>query len=288
MARALAARGESVIGIGHGDWDPDQRRHWGIAEWHAADVTLDALVACGGRPGAVFHCAGSGSVGFSATSPHDDYQRTVATTAAVLEFVRVCAPDAAVVYPSSAAVYGHSRRIPIGESEPVDPVSPYGIHKEMAERLCAEYARHFGLRVAAVRLFSVYGPGLRKQLLWDACGKVRRGETAFSGTGAEQRDWLHVDDAAALLVIAAKQASTQFPVVNGGTGTGVKVADVVGEIFAALQPGTVPRFSGEARRTDPVSYVADVSQARAWGWEPRRQWREGVGEYVKWFERGEA
>lgn len=287
VARALAAEGQTVIGLGHGVWSREQWRQWGIAEWHAADVTLDNLVTHGGLPGAVIHCAGSGTVGFSATHPHQDYQRTVETTAAVLEFVRLYAKEAAVVYPSSVAVYGHVGRQPIAETQPPNPVSPYGVHKQIAEQMCAAYARYFGIKAAIVRLFSVYGNGLRKQLLWDACSKLRRGESEFFGTGAELRDWLHAADAADLLALARRYASTECPVVNGGTGISVAVAEVVQEVVDAMHAGIPATFTGQTREVDPPSYVADVRRAAVWGWKARKPWREGVREYVEWFAAGE-
>ena len=283
VARALAAEGLTIIGIGHGAWSREQWRKWGISEWHAADVNFDNLVTHAGLPQAVVHCAGSGTVGFSATHPHQDYQRTVATTAAVLEFVRLYAKDAAVVYPSSAAVYGYARRLPIAETEAPSPVSAYGVHKQMAEQLCAAYARHFGIKAAIVRLFSVYGNGLRKQLLWDACSKLRRGEAEFFGTGAELRDWLHVEDAATLLALARRHASTACPVVNGGSGAGVAVADIVQEIRNAMHADVAVTFDGKVRDVDPPTYVADVNRAAAWGWRARKPWQEGVRAYAGWF-----
>ena len=286
VARAFAAEGHTVAGLGHGVWSREQWRDWGLAEWHAGDVTLDNLVTHAGLPAIVVHCAGSGSVGFSATHPHQDYQRTVGTTAAVLEFVRLYARDAVVVYPSSAAVYGHASRLPIAEAEPANPVSPYGVHKQMAEQLCAAYARHFGVRTTIVRLFSVYGTGLRKQLLWDACSKLRRGESTFFGTGQEVRDWLHVADAARLLSLASKQASRDCPIVNGGTGVKVTVAEVLREVHERLHAKVAPAFDGHIREGDPPTYVADISRAGSWGWRAGKPWREGVREYVDWFSSG--
>ena len=283
VARVLAAEGLTIIGIGHGAWSREQWRKWGISEWHAADVNFDNLVTHAGLPQAVVHCAGSGTVGFSATHPHQDYQRTVATTAAVLEFVRLYAKDAAVVYPSSAAVYGYARRLPIAETEAPSPVSAYGVHKQMAEQLCAAYARHFGIKAAIVRLFSVYGNGLRKQLLCDACSKLRRGVADFFGTGAELRDWLHVEDAATLLALARRHASTACPVVNGGSGAGVAVAEIVQEIRNAMHADVAVTFDGKVRDVDPPTYVADVNRAAAWGWRARKPWQEGVRAYAGWF-----
>ena len=81
------------------------------------------------------------------------------------------------------------------------PMSPYGQHKLMMEQLCRSYAMIFGLRSTVARLFSVYGPHLRKQLLWDICSRLERnGRTlVLGGTGAEIRDWTDVRDVARLL-----------------------------------------------------------------------------------------
>lgn len=283
VARLLAAQGHDVIGLGHGVWTRAQWQEWGLSEWHTADITLDSLVTYAGLPQAVVHCAGSGSVAFSTTHPHQDYRRTVDTTAAVLEFARLHAPDAAVVYPSSAAVYGRAAHLPISELAPIHPISPYGVHKRVAELLCSMYAEHFAVRACVVRLFSVYGNGLRKQLLWDACGKIRRGDMSFFGTGEERRDWLHVTDAAALLCQAGDRATTACPVVNGGTGTGTTVREVIAEILAALGRSDAPSFSGAQREGDPPVYVADTQRVDEWGWRPRVSWREGVRDYVGWF-----
>ena len=87
VARALARAGRTVIGIGHGDWSEAQWRAWGLAAWHHDDVKTQALAAPG-APGAVFHCAGSGSVAFSMAEPAQDFDRTVGTTLEVLEFLR--------------------------------------------------------------------------------------------------------------------------------------------------------------------------------------------------------
>jgi UDP-glucose 4-epimerase len=283
VARQLAHSGWRVIGLGHGSWAKDEWLKWGIGEWHGTDVTLESLSTFAAEPDIVMHCSGSGSVGFSLSHPFEDFQRTVATTIAVLEYVRLHVPQARIVYPSSAAVYGSVQALPITEACPLNPTSPYGVHKRLAEDLCMSYANHFDVQIAAVRLFSVYGIGLQKQLLWDASRKFARGEYGFHGTGAELRDWLHVEDAASLLIAAANHASTACPVVNGGSGVGVSVQEILSLLFACLGRDDIPSFSGIARSGDPKGYIADISLARKWGWEPTIQWQEGVQEYAAWY-----
>lgn len=286
VAKQMAHDGWLVTGLGHGSWTREDWHRWGVAEWHVADVTLETLITYGGKPDIIVHCAGSGSVGFSITNPKQDFQRTVETMLAVLEFSRMCAPKARIVYPSSAGVYGVVRKLPILESDPLFPASPYGVHKRIAEQLCESYAQHFGLAVAVVRLFSVYGAGLRKQLLWDASQKIICGETDFFGTGDEIRDWLHVEDAASLLIAAAAHASTECPVVNGGAGEGVTVQAVLAELFTYFARDDIPKFSGVTRSGDPAGYLADISLSKQWGWQPTIKLSNGLREYAEWFKRG--
>jgi UDP-glucose 4-epimerase len=286
LARRLAASGWRVTGVGHGAWSRNEWKAWGLDEWHQADVTLESLITYGGAPSAVFHCAGSGAVGFSLAHPHQDYLRTTHTTASMLEYVRLYVPRAAVVLLSSAAVYGISTGLPISESTPLLPVSPYGVHKRLAEELCLSYARQYGLSAAAVRFFSVYGPGLRKQLLWDACSKFANRDASFFGTGAEQRDWVHVDDGTALLMLAAQHASNRCPIVNGGSGTAVTVREVLEHVASSMGDPPTLSFSGAGRPGDPVNYQADISLAAGWGWRPQIDWRSGMQGFVDWFRAG--
>lgn len=281
VARALTARGLRVRGLGHGSWTEDERRAWGLAEWQVADVTLDSLAAHGGNPEIVVHCAGSSSVAASIEHPLEDFHRTVSTTLAVLEFVRTRAPDARVVLPSSGSVYGSASGA--AEDAVLAPCSPYAEHKAASERLCREFGRTFGVASAAVRLYSVYGEGLRKQLLWDACTRLERGPAGFGGTGRERRDFIHVEDAVALLALAADRASPDVPVVNGGTGVAPTIAEVLAEVSASLPGLPSVRFTGERRRGDPEAMRADPTRARSWGWEPRVAWVDGVRAYCRWF-----
>lgn len=285
VSRHYADAGWTVVGMGHGTWAREEWRRWGISEWYSSDITLNELLTYGGVPDVIVHCAGSGSVAFSMSHPMQDFQRTVTSTVAVLEFVRLHATHAHLVYPSSASVYGVAEKLPSSELDPLFPASPYGVHKRIAEEMCCSYAKNFNIAVAIVRLFSVYGIGLRKQLLWDACVKVRNGEDVFFGSGLETRDWLHISDAAVLLARAGEYASSECPVLNGGSGIGGTVRDVLIELFDSFGRSDAPQFSGAVRSGDPIHYLADISRSRDLGWQPKIGWREGVREYVEWFKK---
>ena len=237
-----------------------------------------------GTPDVMVHCAGSGSVAYSLSDPLSDFDRTVTTTATVLDYVRRRSPQTVVVYPSSASVYGVAKVLPISEDSATAPISPYGLHKWMAEQLVISYSTHYSVCASIVRLFSVYGCGLRKQLLWDGCRKLMAGDRVFMGTGGEVRDWLHIDDAADLLRVASEHATSQCPISNGGTGEGVCVREVLEHLANCLiVGGELPSFTDAQRPGDPSVYIADTTRAAQWGWKPSEHWRVRVAEYAAWW-----
>jgi len=286
VARAFSEQGYTVIGLGHGTWLRSEWQHWGLSEWHPCNISMESLTTYVQQPDVVVHCAGSGSVGYSLTHPMQDFERTVSTSLTLLEFLRLHSPKTVFVYPSSAAVYGNVETLPIAESTPLNPISPYGVHKKVTEELIQSYAQHFALPVAISRFFSLYGPGLRKQLLWDACTKIGSGDFDFYGTGHEVRDWLHVQDAARLLLFLSSCASSDPVIVNGGTGTGTPVKDIITRLIEKMNMQALPRFSCIQKPGDPPGYIADIGKAKEYGWKPEISIEDGLDEYVRWYRSG--
>jgi UDP-glucose 4-epimerase len=286
-ARHFAQEGWRVIGMGHGDFTPEQALAWGIGTWIPGDVGPETLALVPTPPDAVVHCAGGASVGQSLAAPLLDFERTVHTCVAVLEYVREHAPKARFVYPSSAAIYGATEAFPITEDTPAHPISPYGLHKEMAEVCCRDYAEQHGLAVCLVRFFSLYGSGLRKQLLYDACKKAQAGAFEFFGSGQEERDYLHVTDAARLMLLAVQAASSACPVINGASGRGMSTSEVLTALAGCWGEGLAPRFNGVVKPGDPQRLVADTSKAAALGFTPLVDFQSGLRGYVAWFKQGQ-
>ena len=281
VAQIFASQGWRIVGMGHGT--PSAALLDQMASWRNCDVTRHALVDLNEHVAVIVHCAGGASVGASIDNPGLDFERTVKTTSEVLEYIRLDSPKTRLVYLSSAAVYGEVASIPIRENVDLKPVSPYGYHKAMCEALCRMYGQQYGVATAIVRPFSIFGAGLRKQLLWDACRKYSEGDDEFFGTGMEVRDWLYVGDLASLLLLAAEHASIECPVVNAGSGQGVANRTLLARLGNRLGASAPPRFSSSPKTGDPAAYVAAISEARQWGWNPTVSWQDGVDAYVDWY-----
>lgn len=270
VVRILAARGWRVVGIGHGAAPEDAA----LAGWAGGEIDAANLDSLDVPPDAVVHLAGGSVVSRSLLAPDEDFQRTVATTDRLLDWLRLRAPEAALVLASSAAVYGDVRQVPINEAAPCHPVSPYGRHKLMVENAAGQS----GLRSVSLRLFSVYGPGLRKQLVWELCNRLAQGERELrlGGTGEETRDWLHIGDAAAMLADAIPAAVRGGVALNGCTGAGTSVAETARAIMRGFGVNAALRFSGETRQGDPVHLVGDPALSGALGLKPAVRATDGL------------
>jgi UDP-glucose 4-epimerase len=137
------------------------------------------------------------------------------------------------------------------------------------------------MRTIVVRYFSIYGPELRKQIIWDIVRRIRAGETRIElfGTGEEIRDFIFVDDAVDLIRDAIAAATSLHMVVNGGTGMPTRIADLASLTRELLCPGVTIEFNGQERAGDPKFYQACSERAKLLGFRPRIDLRGGLGRY---------
>lgn len=287
VCKVLSDMGWYVCGLGHGDWIESEYSKWGVSKWLQGDVSIDNLkeLLVNQSPSIVIHCAGSGSVQASYESPGKDFDRTVGSTSIVLEFVRAyCSSETRLVVASSAAVYGNHGDIHLSESSSRNPMSPYGFNKVAAENLCEMYSRFFETKVSIVRLFSVFGDGLQKQLLWDASHKFSEGKTKFFGTGEELRDWIHVSDAAMLLYLAATSVQDKYEIYNGGHFK-CTTKSVLNKLATLFGVNTPLQFDNVEHVGNPKQLTANCNKAQLkLNWVPVVDLHDGLKSYVNWYQ----
>jgi len=283
-AKYFSQIGCETYGIGHGDLFVDECKTIGLDYWIKADITVQNLLDIHQTFDVIIHCGGSGSVGFSIENPYEDFRKTVDGTLEVLEYMRLYNPKAQLIYPSSPAVQGEHPDSPIKEDYIGKPASPYGYHKKIAEDLCQSYSDKYGITVKIIRLFSVYGNGLQKQLLWDASQKLRdcQDTVVFWGTGAETRDFIHINDVLSLIeTIISKDM--QFLIVNGGSGKKYTIIQTVELMKQLLHSPCDIQFNNQTNEGNPIYYWADMTKLDTLHWYPKITFENGMQNYVDWI-----
>lgn len=239
------------------------------------------------QPGYLVNVAGNADVSKSVRDPRDDFRRAADLFSIALEQVRLHSPGTRVLLASSAAIYGQPARLPVMEAEAPAPISPYGYHKWMCELLTKEYNAVYGIKTASMRVFSAYGAGLRKQILWDLCSKCAGGGAVeLGGDGTESRDFIHATDIAhATLSIlrGGEFAGEAYNVASGKEVSISELAQLVLEEFG-VHRGRL-KFTGFGRVGDPKNWRADIGLLSSLGFRQSVDLRHGVAEYVQWFKR---
>ena len=283
IAREFAADKWSVVGVDHHANENAPLRS--LDSYHPMELPSAAFGALvrQTQPTLCIHCAGRASVPQSVVDPATDFAANTSLTFDLLETLRTHAPSSRVIFMSSAAVYGDPVRLPVTEEEPVKPVSPYGFHKAMSEQLLKEFYTVYGLRGASLRIFSAYGPGLRRQVLWDFCYKALiEKRIVLQGTGQETRDFIHAIDVAGATLAIAKHAPMTGEVYNVASGEEITIGMLATKVLRRLDAELVPEIDGIVPAGTPRNWRADISKLGALGYQPSVPLDTGIERFALW------
>lgn len=233
----------------------------------------------------VFHLAGNVEVPLSVERPDLDLRMNAGMTIRLLEAMRRAAPTTKLVFASTAAVYGEAPDGACGEDRSPAPVAPYGASKWTAERYVALYAARHGLPTSRARIFSLYGPGLRKHVVYDLIEKLHADpeRLLLQGDGEQVRDFSYVGDAVAALLAVHDASAGKGEAVNVASGEPVRIAALAGAVAAACGAKPAIAFDGEAGVGRSQRWVADVTRLRALGFVSRVPLSEGLARTVAWY-----
>lgn len=231
------------------------------------------------------NAAGSGNVNYSVTHPLVDFEANTLQTIRILDAIRRSYPSCCYLFISSAAVYGNPETLPITEESRTSPMSPYGYHKLMSELICREYTDIYSIKTAIVRPFSVYGPGLRKQLFWDVYKKFASGERRLElfGTGDESRDYIYIDDLVSAIGLILSNGRGKAEVYNLASGIETSIRDVMDIFSAALDPRPGVVFNGMVRKGDPLNWRADITKLQSLGFKSGTTLQQGLTTHAQWL-----
>lgn len=237
------------------------------------------------QPEWIVHCAGPARVAASFSDPQADYFNSVSATDCLYRAIERESPTAKVLYLSSAAVYGQPIQLPITDTTPANPLSPYGEHKLLCEQLGRELELRTQVAVTNLRIFSAYGPGLRKQVLWDLFRKSQQsaGDVLLEGTGDETRDLIYSLDVAKLIANMILAGQLDTPILNVASGRSVTIA-ALAECFLdsiGFQGGL--RFSGVRHQGVPQRWSVDAHECQKLCGGELLQLEAGIANYARWL-----
>ena len=239
------------------------------------------------RPDVVVHLAAQMDVRKSVADPLADARVNVLGTVQLLTAASQCGTERIVFASSGGTVYGEPDAVPVPETAPLRPLSPYGAAKVAGEAYVSAFARLYGMQYCTLVLGNVFGPrqdphGEAGVVAIFARALLSGAPSRIFGGGTSIRDYVHVEDVVEALWRAAEgMGDGQRVNIGSGRGTSIRelhttIARVVG---ARDEPDFAPVRLGELERI-----VLDVSAAQAaMGWSPRISLEEGLVGTVRWI-----
>ena len=256
--------------------------------FHRLDIRDPSLVdlLAHRRPEVVFHLAAQADVRVSVDRPVFDAEINILGTLNVLEGARAAGVRKVVFAASGGTLYGEPDQLPVKESQPQRPLSPYGVSKKAAIDYLSAYRELHGIEFTALALANVYGP--RQDPHGEAgvvaifAGRLLTGDpcTIF-GEGTQTRDFVYVDDVVDAFARAAQKGSGLLMNIGGGVETSVN--ELYRTMSAAANVDDPPIYA-PARAGELARSALDPSRAKMHlGWQAWTTLEAGTTEVLRWF-----
>ena len=259
--------------------------HYKLYRADIEDMTALKAIFLAHRFDAIVHLAARAGVRPSIANPADYVKTNILGTVNVLECMREHGCKKLVVA-SSSSVYGNCAAKKFSEDLNVSaPISPYAATKLATEQLSYTYHHLYGINVAALRFFTVYGPRQRPDL---AIAKFTRQilqnkPIEMYGDGTTSRDYTYIDDIVSGIVAAVNSDSIGYEVFNLGGGEPINLKEMIVTIEECLGIKAIiekkPMQPGDVEKT-----VCDWQKAhRLLGYAPQTEFKQGIAKYAAWL-----
>lgn len=231
------------------------------------------------KPEWVFHLAALADIVPSIERPFEYHRTNADGTVNLLECARQYGVDK-FIYAASASCYGKNPSIPACEVDAIEPAYPYALTKWIGEQYVLHYAKVFGLRAVSLRLFNVYGRGLRTDGNYGAVIGTFLSQMAHGapltvvGDGTQKRDFVHVRDVVRAFLNAAV-LPTDLEVYNIASGQAQSINDLVA-LLGAKNIVNIPK-----RPAEPEIIQAAIHRAKVGlSWVPEISFEDGIKELL--------
>jgi UDP-glucose 4-epimerase len=245
-------------------------------------------IVAGTNPDVIFHLAAQVGLRGSVSHPQFDARSNVLGTINLCEATRRGGVKRIVYAASGGSRYGTPTRLPVDESAPVGPLSPYAVAKLAGELYLGAYAGMYGLAPICLALANVYGPrqnphGEAGVIAVFASALIAGRPVTVYGDGTAARDYVYVDDVVDAFVRAGEAPLSVTGTYNIGTGRQTTVAEVHRMISSVLDESAPPQYAA-ARAGELHAIALDARRAEeALGWKPTVDIVEGIERTVHWL-----
>ncbi|EKD57900.1 MAG: hypothetical protein ACD_57C00108G0002 [uncultured bacterium] len=234
---------------------------------------------------AVIHMAGLIVVPESVADPVKYYDNNVLGAVNLLECMRDVGCRK-IIFSSSACVYGTPDKLPIKEDAAVHPDNPYGATKAAIEVYLQTYHQIFNFDTIILRYFNPYGPGKMGKPITHAIPNFIKATLAkkpipLYWKGEQIRDFIYIDDLARAHIDVLKLSG--FNIFNIGTEKGIKVKDIVEEIFKIVGFRVPIADLGKRPGDVPANYASSAKLKKAVGWKAKVSLPEGLKRTIEYY-----
>ncbi len=236
----------------------------------------------------VLHLGAQIAIPYSYVNPRDFFEVNVLGTLNVAQ-AALGAGVERVVHTSTSEVYGSAQTVPITETHPLEPQSPYAASKLAADKLMDSWHRSFELPVTVLRPFNTYGPRQSARAITPTIiSQALKGDTLRLGSLHPRRDLTYVGDTVAGMVAAAVTPEAVGRTIQLGTGHAVSVGEIVamiGEILGKELHTELDEARVRPERSEVQLLLSEPELARTLlGWTPSVSLREGLERTVEWIQ----
>ena len=225
----------------------------------------------------VFHLAATPQVQYSIENPTDN--NNLYSLINMLEVSRILGVKR-FVFSSSSAVYGNPKYTPINEDHPINPLSPYALHKLIGEQYCKLYSDIYNLDTVCLRYFNVYGNRMPKEGAYKSVISVfkeqyNKESLNIVNDGEQKRDFIHVNDVIQANILATTSTKNhKGDIFNVGTGQAYTVNEIA-DMFGGNKK------YGE-KRIEPKNSIADNAKIRLdLDWEPKNELKTWINTFTE-------
>jgi UDP-glucose 4-epimerase len=200
------------------------------------------------------------------TSKHDiyyDLEKSFLTYVSFLEAFKKTRSKSRIWFASSVVVYGINNRA-LREDFDLNPVSYYAVVKLICENICKFYSRKFNLNIGIMRIFSTFGPGLKRQVVFDICNKIKMFDKfQVIGSGKEKRNFSYIDDQIRSIISLTKKITKPHgDVFNIASGKNFEIKKIVNKLIKISNKNVNYKYTNKIRSFDTKNFIPNTLKLR--------------------------